>query len=99
MIRAEKKFMGWFAPISLQQKSAMTCRWDISCWGRTGAIVIPWMIPDERKERLDRPRYADGGTAVIPATEWSFAHVVQGQLTPDPHYVHLEQRICSRQDL
>jgi hypothetical protein len=25
----------------------------------------------------------------IPRSEWSFAHVVQGQLTPDPHYVHL----------
>jgi hypothetical protein len=25
----------------------------------------------------------------LPRSEWSFAHVVQGQLTPDPHYVHL----------
>jgi hypothetical protein len=25
----------------------------------------------------------------IPRTEWSFAHVVQGQLTANPHYVHL----------
>ena len=25
----------------------------------------------------------------IPRSEWSFAHVVQGQLTADPHYVHL----------
>jgi hypothetical protein len=25
----------------------------------------------------------------IPRSEWSFVHVVQGQLTPDPHYVHL----------
>ena len=25
----------------------------------------------------------------IPRKEWSFAHVVDGQLKPDPHYVHL----------
>jgi hypothetical protein len=25
----------------------------------------------------------------IPRSEWSFAHVVQGQLASDPHYVHL----------
>ncbi len=28
----------------------------------------------------------------IPRTEWSFAHTVEGQLTPDPHYVHLNSR-------
>ncbi len=25
----------------------------------------------------------------IPRSDWSFAHVVDGKLTPDPHYIHL----------
>jgi hypothetical protein len=25
----------------------------------------------------------------VPRAQWSFAHLVQGKLTPDPHYVHL----------
>jgi Alpha/beta hydrolase domain len=30
-----------------------------------------------------------GDRTKIPRSEWSFAHVVNGQLTADPHYVHL----------
>ncbi|HEU4415096.1 MAG TPA: alpha/beta hydrolase domain-containing protein, partial [Candidatus Angelobacter sp.] len=30
-----------------------------------------------------------GQRTTIPRTEWSFAHMVDGKLTPDPHYVHL----------
>jgi hypothetical protein len=30
-----------------------------------------------------------GKREMIPRSEWSFAHVVEGKLTADPHYVHL----------
>ena len=49
---------------------------------------------DDPKDEFNRNRLSVRDTPAgerqwIPATEWSFAHMVQGQLTPDPHYVHL----------
>lgn len=47
---------------------------------------------DDPKGERNRPTVRDtptGDRQRIPAGEWSFAHVVAGKLTPDPHYIHL----------
>jgi hypothetical protein len=44
--------------------------------------------PRNERNRLTVRDTPDAKREMIPRTEWSFAHV-QGQLTPDPHYVHL----------
>jgi hypothetical protein len=50
-----------------------------------------YAVDDPRSERdvltvRDTPT---GNRTTIPRSDWSFAHVVAGKLTPDPHYVHL----------
>ncbi|HET9839782.1 MAG TPA: alpha/beta hydrolase domain-containing protein [Candidatus Angelobacter sp.] len=45
--------------------------------------------PKGERNRLTVRDTPTGDRQRIPADEWSFAHIVQGQLTPDPHYVHL----------
>jgi hypothetical protein len=45
--------------------------------------------PGNERNRLTVRDTPDAKRETIPRTEWSFAHTVQGQLTPDPHYVHL----------
>lgn len=48
--------------------------------------------PDDSKSYKHRLTVRDTPAAehqVIPRKDWSFAHTVQGQLTPDPHYIHL----------
>jgi hypothetical protein len=47
---------------------------------------------DDPQSELNVLTVRDTPTAqreAIPRNEWSFAHTVQGQLTPDPHYIHL----------
>jgi hypothetical protein len=45
--------------------------------------------PASDRNRLTVRDTPTGDRMKIPRSEWSFAHVVNGQLTADPHYVHL----------
>lgn len=45
--------------------------------------------PQSDKNRLTVRDTPTGDRTNIPSSEWSFAHVVNGQLTPDPHFIHL----------
>src|SRR5262249_35650794 len=45
--------------------------------------------PENQRNQLTVRDTPDGERKKIPRSEWSFAHMVQGQLTADPHYVHL----------
>jgi len=50
-----------------------------------------YQVDDPRSERdvltvRDTPT---GNRTTISRSDWSFAHVVAGKITPDPHYVHL----------
>jgi hypothetical protein len=50
-----------------------------------------YQVDDPRSERdvltvRDTPT---GNRTTISRSDWSFAHVVAGKLTPDPHYIHL----------
>ncbi|HEX3156442.1 MAG TPA: hypothetical protein VHV32_17570, partial [Candidatus Angelobacter sp.] len=44
--------------------------------------------PASDRNRLTVRDTPTGDRMKIPRSEWSFAHVVNGQLTADPHYVH-----------
>src|SRR5215467_11131950 len=45
--------------------------------------------PENERNKLTVRDTPDGARQMIPRSEWSFAHVVEGQLKADPHYVHL----------
>ncbi len=57
--------------------------------GPDGGSSYPVDDPKSEKNQLTVRDTPEGKRKIIPATEWSFAHVVQGKLTDDPHYVHL----------
>jgi hypothetical protein len=45
--------------------------------------------PASERNQLTVRDTPDGKRVRFPRSEWSFAHLLQGQLAPDPHYVHL----------
>jgi hypothetical protein len=45
--------------------------------------------PASERNRLTIRDTPTGRRTNIPRSEWSFAHVVDGKLTPDPHFIHL----------
>jgi hypothetical protein len=45
--------------------------------------------PENERNKLTVRDTPDGARQTIPRSEWSFAHVVEGQLKADPHYIHL----------
>ncbi len=57
--------------------------------GPDGGKSYPVDDPQSDKNVLTVRETPTGARKTIPRTDWSFAHVVQGQLTPDPHFVHL----------
>jgi hypothetical protein len=57
--------------------------------GADGGKSYPVDDPAGERNRLTVRDTPTGERKNIPRSEWSFAHVVQGQLTADPHYVHL----------
>ncbi|MBZ5506448.1 MAG: hypothetical protein LAO78_13395 [Acidobacteriia bacterium] len=57
--------------------------------GPDGGKSYPVDDPASDRNRLTVRDTPAGDRKNIPRSEWSFAHVVQGQLTADPHYVHL----------
>ncbi|MGC2696441.1 MAG: alpha/beta hydrolase domain-containing protein [Candidatus Angelobacter sp.] len=57
--------------------------------GPDGGSSYPVDDPASKQNVLTVRDTPTGQRQTIPRANWSFAHVVQGQLTDDPHYVHL----------
>jgi hypothetical protein len=57
--------------------------------GPDGGNSYPVDDAKSDKNRLTVRDTPTGQRVPIPRAEWSFAHVVEGKLTADPHYVHL----------
>src|SRR6478752_6419181 len=57
--------------------------------GPDGGNSYPVDDPASEKDVLTVRDTPTGNRTTIPRSDWSFAHVVQNQLAPDPHYVHL----------
>ncbi|HZD94888.1 MAG TPA: alpha/beta hydrolase domain-containing protein [Candidatus Sulfotelmatobacter sp.] len=57
--------------------------------GPDGGKSYPVDDPKSEKNKLTVRDSPTAQRQAIPSSEWSFAHTVQGQLTPDPRYVHL----------
>jgi hypothetical protein len=57
--------------------------------GPDGGNSYPVDDPENGSNKLTVRDTPTGERKTIPRSDWSFAHVVAGKLTPDPHYVHL----------
>jgi hypothetical protein len=57
--------------------------------GPDGGDSYPVDDPENGSNKLTVRDTPTGERKTIPRSDWSFAHVVAGKLTPDPHYVHL----------
>ena len=57
--------------------------------GPEGGNSYPVDDPASEKNKLTVRDTPTGQRQTIPRSDWSFGHVVQGQLVADPHYVHL----------
>jgi len=57
--------------------------------GPDGGNSYPVEDPASEKNKLTVRDTPTGNRTTIPRSEWTFAHVVDGQLKADPHYVHL----------
>jgi hypothetical protein len=57
--------------------------------GLDGGNSYPVDDPASEKDVLTVRDTPTGNRTTILRSDWSFAHVVAGKLTPDPHYVHL----------
>src|SRR6476620_3684303 len=57
--------------------------------GLDGGNSYPVDDPASEKDVLTVRDTPTGNRTTIPRSDWSFTHVVQNQLAPDPHYVHL----------
>ncbi len=57
--------------------------------GPDGGNSYPVDDPASDKNKLTVRDTPTGQRQVIPRSDWSFAHVVDGKLTADPHYFHL----------
>ncbi|HEY5029141.1 MAG TPA: alpha/beta hydrolase domain-containing protein [Candidatus Angelobacter sp.] len=58
--------------------------------GPDGGNSYPVDDPAGERNKLTVRDSPTGKREMIPRSEWSFSHVVQGQLTADPHYIHLK---------
>src|SRR5579859_3031152 len=58
--------------------------------GPTGGKSYPVDDPNSTKNILTVRGTPDGLRKIIPRSQWSFAHAVDGHLLADPHYLHLE---------
>ncbi|HEY2915374.1 MAG TPA: alpha/beta hydrolase domain-containing protein [Candidatus Angelobacter sp.] len=59
--------------------------------GPDGGNSYPVDDPASEKDVLTVRDTPTGNRTTLPRSEWSFAHVLAGKLTPDPHYVHLNR--------
>ncbi|HXA84965.1 MAG TPA: alpha/beta hydrolase domain-containing protein, partial [Candidatus Dormibacteraeota bacterium] len=58
--------------------------------GPDGGNSYPVDDPASERNKLTVRDTPTGTRETISRSEWSFAHLAQGQLTADPHYVHLK---------
>ena len=58
--------------------------------GPTGGKSYPVEDPASSKNFLTVRDAPDGLRKIIPRSQWSFAHRVDGQVAADPHYIHLD---------
>jgi Alpha/beta hydrolase domain len=58
--------------------------------GPEGGKSYPVDDPQSERNRFTVRDTPTAQRETIPREAWSFAHVVEGKLTPDPHYVHLD---------
>src|SRR5580692_1998108 len=61
-----------------------------SLLGPTGGKSYPVNDPASPKNVLTVRDTSDGPRQTIPRGQWSFAHTVDGKLTADPHFIHLD---------
>jgi len=61
-----------------------------SLLGPTGGKSYPVADPASPQNILTVRDTPDGKRQTILRSQWSFAHTVEGKLTPDPHYLHLD---------
>lgn len=61
-----------------------------SLLGPTGGKSYPVDDPASTKNVLTVRDTPDGKRQTIPRSQWSFAHAVDGRLTADPHFIHLD---------
>jgi len=57
--------------------------------GADGGRSYPVDDPESAKNVLTMRETPTGPRKTIARADWSFAHVVDGKLTPDPHFIHL----------
>ena len=57
--------------------------------GNMGGTEYPVAAPDDLRNTLTVRNSRDATRAVIPGTEWQFAHTVDGKLTPSDRHIHL----------
>ena len=58
--------------------------------GSIGGTEYPVAAPDDPRNVLTVRDSRNARRTVIPRTEWQFAHVVDGKLTPSDRYIHLK---------
>ena len=58
--------------------------------GSVGGKSYPVDDPASPKNVLTLRDAPDGPRQTIPHSQWSFAHIVDGKLVPDPHFIHLD---------
>jgi hypothetical protein len=61
-----------------------------SLLGPTGGKSYPVDDPASAKNVLTVRDTPDGPRRTVPHSQWSFAHTVDGKLTADPHFIHLD---------
>ena len=61
-----------------------------SLLGPTGGKSYPVDDPASTRNVLTVRDTPGGPRQVIPRSQWSFAHTVDGKLAPDPHFIHLD---------
>jgi len=61
-----------------------------SLLGPTGGKSYPVDDPASAKNVLTVRDTPDGARQTIRRSQWSFAHIVDAKVTPDPHFIHLE---------
>jgi hypothetical protein len=57
--------------------------------GRIGGTEYPVAAPDDPRSVLTVRDSRDAQRAIIPRSEWQFAHTVDGKLTPSDRFIHL----------
>ena len=58
--------------------------------GYIGGTEYAVAAPDDRRNMLTVRDSRDGQRVVIPRSQWKFAHMMDGKLTPSDRYIHLK---------